>query len=199
MCYFGLLVRAPSSKKQKTKNNTKKKEFSFLSQYASQAFQIEIKSLPANEAPRLSAASVDAAQSVLIIRFRLRTCREHRVFEALLYFLHAELSSSMPLESDMKKQEHLWQNQSPNFLAEKVFNTAMAALPPHCAVCSLFCPFLKVRRHGPTPVFHKILISLCIMFREFSLSLHFFLVCMYVCYVCNVCMYVWFIFVYTVN
>ncbi|XP_075896722.1 lysine-specific demethylase 4B isoform X2 [Nelusetta ayraudi] len=54
-----------------------------------------------------------------------------------------ELSSSMPLESDMKKQEHLWQNQSPNFLAEKVFNTAMAALPPHCAVCSLFCPFLK--------------------------------------------------------
>lgn len=76
-----------------------------------------------------------------------RLWRERRVFEALFYFLRAELSSLIPLESDMKKQEHLWQNHSPNFLAEKVFNTAMAALPPHCAVCSLFCPFIKVRQH----------------------------------------------------
>uniref|UniRef100_A0A671UAC8 Lysine-specific demethylase 4B n=1 Tax=Sparus aurata TaxID=8175 RepID=A0A671UAC8_SPAAU len=52
-----------------------------------------------------------------------------------------ELSSPMPLESDMKKQEHLWQNQSPNFLAEKAFNAAVAALQPHCAICSLFCPY----------------------------------------------------------
>lgn len=53
----------------------------------------------------------------------------------------------MPLENDMKKQEHLWQNQSPNFLAEKAFNAAVAALQPHCAVCSLFCPYTKVPRH----------------------------------------------------
>lgn len=51
----------------------------------------------------------------------------------------------LPLESDMKKQEHLWQNQSPNFLAEKAFNAAVAALEPHCAVCSLFCPYTKVQ------------------------------------------------------
>lgn len=51
----------------------------------------------------------------------------------------------MPLESDMKKQEHLWQNQSPNFLAEKAFNAAVAALQPHCAICSLFCPYAKVQ------------------------------------------------------
>lgn len=51
----------------------------------------------------------------------------------------------MQLESDMKKQEHLWQNQSPNFLAEKAFNAAVAALQPHCAICSLFCPYAKVQ------------------------------------------------------
>uniref|UniRef100_A0AAQ4P003 Lysine-specific demethylase 4B n=1 Tax=Gasterosteus aculeatus aculeatus TaxID=481459 RepID=A0AAQ4P003_GASAC len=55
-----------------------------------------------------------------------------------------ELSSPMPLDSDMKKQEHLWQNHSPNFLAEKAFNAAVAALQPHCAVCLLFCPYTKV-------------------------------------------------------
>ncbi|XP_078114878.1 lysine-specific demethylase 4B isoform X2 [Sander vitreus] len=54
-----------------------------------------------------------------------------------------ELSSPMPLHSDMKKQEHLWQNHSPNFLAEKAFNAAVAALQPHCAICSLFCPYPK--------------------------------------------------------
>ncbi len=66
----------------------------------------------------------------------------------VFHFLPAELSSPMPLESDMKKQEHLWQNQSPNFLAEKAFNAAVAALPPHCAVCSLFCPYTKVQQRN---------------------------------------------------
>lgn len=56
----------------------------------------------------------------------------------------ADLSSPMPLHSDMKKQQHLWQNHSPNFLAEKAFNAAVAALQPYCAVCSLFCPYTKV-------------------------------------------------------
>uniref|UniRef100_A0A8C5FRD5 Lysine-specific demethylase 4B n=1 Tax=Gadus morhua TaxID=8049 RepID=A0A8C5FRD5_GADMO len=56
-----------------------------------------------------------------------------------------ELSPTMPLEGDMKKNEHLWQNQSsPNFLAEKAFNAAVANLDPYCAVCSLFCPYTKV-------------------------------------------------------
>lgn len=64
------------------------------------------------------------------------------------FIFYAELSSPMPLESDMKKQEHLWQNQSPNFLAEKAFNAAVAALQPHCAVCSLFCPYTKVPPHS---------------------------------------------------
>uniref|UniRef100_A0A671UFD7 Lysine-specific demethylase 4B n=1 Tax=Sparus aurata TaxID=8175 RepID=A0A671UFD7_SPAAU len=64
-----------------------------------------------------------------------------------------ELSSPMPLESDMKKQEHLWQNQSPNFLAEKAFNAAVAALQPHCAICSLFCPYAKVQ---PQTTAHKL-------------------------------------------
>uniref|UniRef100_A0A3B4ZVI1 Lysine-specific demethylase 4B n=1 Tax=Stegastes partitus TaxID=144197 RepID=A0A3B4ZVI1_9TELE len=59
-----------------------------------------------------------------------------------------ELSSPMPLDSDMKKQEHLWQNHSPNFLAEKAFNAAVAALQPHCAVCSLFCPYTKPQKDG---------------------------------------------------
>ncbi|XP_068176147.1 lysine-specific demethylase 4B [Antennarius striatus] len=59
-----------------------------------------------------------------------------------------ELSSLMPLDSNMKKQEILWQNQSPNFIAEKTFNAAMSALQPHCAVCSLFCPYIKHTESG---------------------------------------------------
>lgn len=58
--------------------------------------------------------------------------------------LPTDMASPMPMDSDMKKQEHLWQNHSPNFLAEKAFNAAVAALKPHCAVCSLFCPYTKV-------------------------------------------------------
>lgn len=58
--------------------------------------------------------------------------------------LSLELTPIIPLESDMKEQEHLWQNQSPNFLAEKAFNAAVAALEPHCAICSLFHPYAQV-------------------------------------------------------
>ncbi|XP_056133986.1 lysine-specific demethylase 4B isoform X2 [Lampris incognitus] len=55
-----------------------------------------------------------------------------------------ELSSAMSLDGEMKKEkEHLWQNRSPNFLAEKAFNAAVATLKPHCAICSLFCPYTK--------------------------------------------------------
>ncbi|KAF7663565.1 hypothetical protein LDENG_00206760 [Lucifuga dentata] len=54
-----------------------------------------------------------------------------------------DLSTPLQLDSEMKKQEHLWQNRSPNFLAEKAFNAAVAALEPYCAVCSLFCPYTK--------------------------------------------------------
>ncbi|CAJ1060809.1 lysine-specific demethylase 4B-like [Xyrichtys novacula] len=57
-----------------------------------------------------------------------------------------ELASPMPMDNDMKKQEHLWQNHSPNFLAEKAFNNAVAALQPHCSICSLFCPYTKPQR-----------------------------------------------------
>nr|XP_015826271.2 lysine-specific demethylase 4B [Nothobranchius furzeri] len=54
-----------------------------------------------------------------------------------------DMASPMTMDSDMKKQEHLWQNQSPNFLAEISFNAAVASLQPYCAVCSIFCPYTK--------------------------------------------------------
>uniref|UniRef100_A0A4W6CPB1 [histone H3]-trimethyl-L-lysine(9) demethylase n=1 Tax=Lates calcarifer TaxID=8187 RepID=A0A4W6CPB1_LATCA len=62
-----------------------------------------------------------------------------------------ELSSPVPLDSDMKKQEHLWQNHSPNFLTEKAFNVAVAALQPYCAICSLFCPYTKPQKDASAP------------------------------------------------
>lgn len=52
-----------------------------------------------------------------------------------------DLPSPVSLDNEMKKQEHLWQNVSPNFLTEKGFNAAVATLNPHCAICSLFCPY----------------------------------------------------------
>ncbi|XP_034561294.1 lysine-specific demethylase 4B [Notolabrus celidotus] len=62
-----------------------------------------------------------------------------------------ELPSPMPMDNDMKKQEHLWQNHSPNFLAEKAFNNAVAALQPHCSICSLFCPYAKPQKDLMNP------------------------------------------------
>lgn len=60
-------------------------------------------------------------------------------------FIPVETSSPVLLDRDIKKQEHLWQNLSPNFLAEKAFNVAVAALKPYCAVCSIFCSYKKVQ------------------------------------------------------
>ncbi|XP_058494646.1 lysine-specific demethylase 4B isoform X1 [Solea solea] len=57
-----------------------------------------------------------------------------------------ELSSPMLLDSSFKKKENPWRNLSPNFLAEKAFNVAVAALQPYCAVCSIFCPYIKPQK-----------------------------------------------------
>uniref|UniRef100_A0A8C1LLX0 Lysine-specific demethylase 4B n=1 Tax=Cyprinus carpio TaxID=7962 RepID=A0A8C1LLX0_CYPCA len=61
-----------------------------------------------------------------------------------------ELYSGLPVgggvQPEAKKSEEsaLWQNRLPNFLSEKQFNAAMATIEPHCAVCTLFCPYTQV-------------------------------------------------------
>uniref|UniRef100_A0A8C2IXB7 [histone H3]-trimethyl-L-lysine(9) demethylase n=1 Tax=Cyprinus carpio TaxID=7962 RepID=A0A8C2IXB7_CYPCA len=60
-----------------------------------------------------------------------------------------ELYSGLPVgggvQPEAKKSEDsaLWQNRLPNFLSEKQFNAAMATIEPHCAVCTLFCPYTQ--------------------------------------------------------
>lgn len=49
-------------------------------------------------------------------------------------------------ESWAKPLVHLWQTKSPNFAAEQEYNTAMARMEPHCAICALLMPYYKVMR-----------------------------------------------------
>ncbi len=127
ICYFCLLARAPVLKR-----------ILVLFQKCSTCI---------SDRNRIGANSeTSSISSLFVTYFRQWISSLEQHFSDVFYFLPAELSSPMPLESDMKKQEHLWQNQSPNFLAEKAFNAAVAALPPHCAVCSLFCPYTKVQK-----------------------------------------------------
>lgn len=44
-------------------------------------------------------------------------------------------------EQEVQTAAHLWQDHTPNLMAERRFNAAMATLQPHCAVCTLFCPY----------------------------------------------------------
>uniref|UniRef100_A0A8B9LIM6 Lysine-specific demethylase 4B n=1 Tax=Astyanax mexicanus TaxID=7994 RepID=A0A8B9LIM6_ASTMX len=77
-----------------------------------------------------------------------------------LFIVKQEASSDegLPEGGDVgqeaKKPEEglLWQNRSPNFLAEKQFNAAMATIEPHCAVCMLFCPYSQVPHKEPPAV-----------------------------------------------
>lgn len=60
-----------------------------------------------------------------------------------------ELYSGLPVgggvthESKKPEDSDLWQNRSPNFLAEKQFNAAMSTIEPYCAICTLFCPYTQ--------------------------------------------------------
>lgn len=115
------------------------KTFWSVSENAWRAFQRRIKIISSNKSRNLT--------SMCVIYFKLLSTPppfSSTHSDAFEFFLPTELSSPMPLDSDMKKQEHLWQINSPNFLAEKAFNDAVAVLKPYCAVCSLFCPYTKV-------------------------------------------------------
>ncbi|XP_062411494.1 lysine-specific demethylase 4B isoform X2 [Sardina pilchardus] len=45
------------------------------------------------------------------------------------------------VDQEVHSAAQLWQDHSPNLLAERRFNAAMATIEPHCAVCTLFCPY----------------------------------------------------------
>ncbi|KAB5559109.1 hypothetical protein PHYPO_G00025200 [Pangasianodon hypophthalmus] len=66
--------------------------------------------------------------------------------------MYSGLSVGGAAEQEVKKQEqcHLWQTLSPDFVAEKQFNAGMATLEPHCAVCTMFCPYTQPPKDSPS-------------------------------------------------
>ncbi|KAJ0064977.1 hypothetical protein NL108_000941 [Boleophthalmus pectinirostris] len=49
-----------------------------------------------------------------------------------------DLPSRSSPDNEAKKQEPIWQN-----ISQKGFNAAVAGLSPHCAICAMFCPYVK--------------------------------------------------------
>ncbi|KAK7126399.1 hypothetical protein R3I94_017772 [Phoxinus phoxinus] len=79
--------------------------------------------------------------------------KQENLSDEELYSGLAASGGSVP-ENKKDLWQNLLQNCLPNFLSEKQFNAAMATIEPHCAVCTLFCPYtqpVKDSFHGSDP------------------------------------------------
>ncbi|TSK53732.1 Lysine-specific demethylase 4B [Bagarius yarrelli] len=131
-------------KKKKKKKMVKPSEEDSFQHYEAQS----------NESTAINSSDPSLQYTMMKMKVEVKKSRRHPFSKPPMrtptFIVKQEASSDEggSTEQEVKKPDHchLWQTLSPDFMAEKQFNAGMATLEPHCAVCTMFCPYTQLHK-----------------------------------------------------